>query len=96
MNQLSKEAIEAIEQEVVNKTLSTYGGIYFKEGATEALTNPEIYEKGGLISFREGMEFGMWCSVHVKGIMNDHLCMMHDGVVAVLPDLFQIYKQQKL
>ena len=46
MNQLSKEAIEAIYNQI-DKSVSNRNDMIL--GCKEALTNPEIYEKAGLV-----------------------------------------------
>lgn len=52
---LSKECIEAIEK--TNDMTVENGKQQYVDGATEALTNPEIYEKAALVSMEEMFKF---------------------------------------
>jgi len=95
MNNLSQECRNQIEMLSAEKYPHDIDGqYYFDEGAKEALTNPVIFQSAGLMPIEEGIIFGMWASVYVKGIMNNWLCLMHDNTVNTLPELLTIFRNQ--
>ena len=59
-NQLSKECIEAIENESNIYSKIPYDNVCFERGAEVAITNPSIYEKANLISLDEAFLFAEW------------------------------------
>lgn len=91
MNQLSKEAIEAIEEIPVPLYLGLSEN-YFRVGMIQALTNPEIYEKAGLIILEDAMGFAEWAQYECIRINGDWQLGKEYYTTA---QLFQIYKQQK-
>jgi hypothetical protein len=95
MKALPKEAVEAIEKAFENESLPlhTEGMI---DGATEALTNPEIYEKAGLVSIDDALGFSEWA--HENADMmgeNDWVYQDFLGQQITTAELFTIYKEQK-
>jgi hypothetical protein len=94
MNKLSQECIEAINKESDDKSFHPLHSSIMRAGMTIALTNSTICQLAGLMTVEEGIIFGMWASVHVKGIMNNWLCMMHDNTVNTLPELLTIFRNQ--
>lgn len=70
----------------------------FMVGATEALTNPEIYEKAGLISLEDAMGFAEWLpkQLGLGYSIEDKAWFSNSGKSRhTKAQLFQIYKQQK-
>lgn len=97
MNQLSKEAIEAIEE--TNCFANEQKSDAYRQGATEALTNPEIFEKAGLIKVSEVDGFIQWRNLNYfySDMGKGWLPFGQDSLlVYTTAQLFQIYKQQTL
>jgi len=70
----------------------------YEQGATEALTNPSIYEKAGLISLEDAFGFAEWLpkqlgigySIEDKAWFSNSGKSRHE-----IAQLFQIYQEQK-
>lgn len=108
MNNLSQECIKAITvheecyYQDYCENRNTKIRSTFMVGATEALTNPEIYEKAGLVSF-EGMDkFLKWKRIYIKSeaekaLRSDSVEEEKEIFVRLRnytnAQLFQIYKQ---
>ena len=103
---LSKECIEAIEgheecyYQDYGANRNTKIRSTFMVGATEALTNPSIYSKAGLISLEDALGFAEWARLDGWNIgVNDTLWrhymrpLSDKGITTA--QLFQIYQEQK-
>ena len=87
--ELNKQAISEID----NYILKNYDGyphykkLDVKENMITALTNPEIYEKAGLISLEDAMGFAEWYAGQDT---------WEGDRYREVSEMFQIYKQHKL
>lgn len=79
---LSKECIEAIYEQI-DESVSNRNDMIL--GCQEALTNPSIFEKAGLISLRDALG---WVEFYRR-------TSLHDIATKSSPELFQIYQKQK-
>lgn len=60
MNQLTREVFSFIKQSCEETYSDTFHCVSTMEAMEEALTNPSIYEKAGLITLDEAFSFAEW------------------------------------
>lgn len=92
MKQLSKECIEELQSKFDKSVTNLYD---INIGATEALTNPSIYEKANLVTLDEMFAYVKWVDENNYTFIY-HLEKWYDGVTYITEaELFTIYKNQK-
>lgn len=90
---LSKECIEAIDGLFPRYAMQ-------RVAATEALTNPSIYSKAGLISLEDAFGFPEWIDESNYEWIPSMRIFVHDedydvNELFTTAQLFQIYQEQK-
>ena len=91
MKQLSDECIKAIKD-----NCHYPDRLIFQCGATEALTNPEIYTKADLISKEDTLGFAEWISNNAVSVDDNHNWeFISESNIVTTEELYNLYINQK-